>query len=210
MHELITWLVDTIGAMGYPGIFILMAMESSVIPIPSEVVMPPAGYLAQQGQMNLWAAVFWGTVGSLAGAYANYFAAHYLGRPLLLKYGRYVWITEEKFAKVETFFQRHGEISTFIGRLLPVVRHLISLPAGLAGMNHLKFSLYTLLGAGIWVTILTWIGYFIGQNQELIMKYSHQALIGVVIFSAILIVLYVRRHRRSRDSSGAAASRVRD
>jgi membrane protein DedA with SNARE-associated domain len=160
--------------------------------------------------MNLWVAVFWGTVGSLAGAYANYFAAHYLGRPLLLKYGRYVWITEEKFAKVETFFQRHGEISTFIGRLLPVVRHLISLPAGLAGINHLKFSLYTLLGAGIWVTILTWIGYFIGQNQELIMKYSHQALIGVVIFSAILIVLYVRRHRRSRDSSGAAASRVRD
>jgi membrane protein DedA with SNARE-associated domain len=210
MHELITWLVDTIGAMGYPGIFILMAMESSVIPIPSEVVMPPAGYLAQQGAMNLWVAVICGTVGSLVGAYANYFAAHYLGRPLLLKYGKYVWITEEKFAKVETFFQRHGEISTFIGRLLPVVRHLISLPAGLAGMNHLKFSLYTLLGAGIWVTILTWIGYFIGQNQELIMKYSHQALIGVVIFSAILIVLYVRRHRRSRDSSGAAASRVRD
>jgi membrane protein DedA with SNARE-associated domain len=201
MHELITWLVDTIGAMGYPGIFLLMAMESSVIPIPSEIVMPPAGYLAQQGQMNLWLAILCGTVGSLVGAYANYFAAHYLGRPLLLKYGRYVWITEEKFAKVETFFLRHGEISTFIGRLLPVVRHLISLPAGLAGMNHLKFSLYTLLGAGIWVTILTWIGYFIGQNQDLIMKYSHQALIGVVIFSIILIAGYVRRHRKKFGSA---------
>lgn len=196
MHELITWLVTTIGAMGYPGIFLLMAMESSVIPIPSEVVMPPAGYLAQRGEMNIWIAIFWGTVGSLVGAYANYFAAHYLGRPLILKYGRYVWITEEKFAKVETFFRRHGEISTFIGRLLPVVRHLISLPAGLAGMNHLKFSLYTLLGAGIWVSILTWIGYFIGQNQDLIMKYSHQALIGVVIFSVILVAVYVRRHRQ--------------
>jgi len=196
MHDLITWLVDTIGAMGYPGIFLLMAMESSVIPIPSEVVMPPAGYLAQQGAMNIWAAIFWGTAGSLVGAYANYFAAHYLGRPLILKYGRYVGITEEKFAKVETFFHRHGEISTFIGRLLPVVRHLISLPAGLAGMNHLKFSLYTLLGAGIWVSILTWIGYFIGQNQELIMKYSHQALLGVVIFSVILIAVYVRRHKK--------------
>jgi membrane protein DedA with SNARE-associated domain len=197
MHELITWLVDTIGVMGYPGIFLLMAMESSVIPIPSEVVMPPAGYLAQQGQMNVWIAILCGTVGSLVGAYANYFAAHYLGRPLLLKYGKYVWITEEKFAKVETFFHKHGEISTFIGRLLPVIRHLISLPAGLAGMNHLKFTTYTLLGAGIWVTILTWIGYFIGQNQDLILKYSHQALIGVVIFSTILIVVYVRRHRKA-------------
>ena len=203
MHELITWLVDTIGVLGYPGIFILMAMESSVIPIPSEVVMPPAGYLAQQGQMNVWVAILCGTVGSLVGAYANYFAAHYLGRPLLLKYGKYVWISEGKFAKVETFFHRHGEISTFIGRLLPVIRHLISLPAGLAGMNHLKFSLYTLLGAGIWVTILTWIGYFIGQNQELIMKYSHQALLGVVAFSIILIAVYVRRHRKKSVSSRA-------
>ncbi len=196
MHELITWLVNTIGALGYPGIFLLMAMESSVIPIPSEVVMPPAGYLAQQGQMNIWVAIFVGTAGSLVGAYANYFAAHYLGRPLVLKYGKYVWITEEKFATVERYFRDHGEISTFIGRLLPVVRHLISLPAGLAAMNHVKFSLYTLAGAGIWVAILTWIGYFIGKEQELIMKYSHQALIGVVIVSAVIIYFYVRNHRK--------------
>jgi membrane protein DedA with SNARE-associated domain len=97
---------------------------------------------------------------------------------------------------VETFFLRHGEISTFIGRLLPVVRHLISLPAGLAGMNHLKFSLYTLLGAGIWVTILTWIGYFIGSNQELIVKYSHQALYAVLALSALLVVVYVKLQRK--------------
>src|SRR5512147_824839 len=196
MHELINWLVQTIGALGYPGIFILMAMESSIIPVPSELVMPPAGYLAQQGKMNFLLAVLCGTVGSLVGAYANYFAAHYLGRPLLLKYGKYVWITEDKFAKVESFFLRHGEISTFIGRLLPVIRHLISLPAGLAGMHHWKFSLYTLLGAGIWCTVLTLIGYVIGENQELIMKHSHQAVIGVIIFSALLIAFYVWRHRR--------------
>ena len=196
LHTLIDWLLTTIGAMGYPGIFLLMAMESSVIPIPSELVMPPAGYLAQQGEMNILAAILCGTAGSLVGAYANYFAAHYLGRPLILKYGKYVWITEEKFAKVETFFHKHGEISTFIGRLLPVVRHLISLPAGLAGMNHLKFSFYTLLGAGMWVTVLTWIGYFIGKEQALIMKYSHQAVIGVVIFSALLISVYVWRQKR--------------
>jgi membrane protein DedA with SNARE-associated domain len=198
MHELINWLVTTIGALGYPGIFLLMAMESSIVPIPSEVVMPPAGYLAQQGQMNIWIAILCGTAGSLVGAYANYFAAHYLGRPLVLKYGKYVWITEEKFARVETFFKNHGEISTFIGRLLPVVRHLISLPAGLAGMNHFKFSFYTLLGAGIWVTILTYIGYFIGQNKELIMQYSHQALTGAIVASAGIIAVYVWRHRKKR------------
>jgi membrane protein DedA with SNARE-associated domain len=198
MHALIDWLLTTIGALGYPGIFLLMAMESSVIPVPSELVMPPAGYLAQQGKMNIWVAIFMGTAGSLVGAYANYYAAHYLGRPLLLRYGKYVWITEEKFAKVERYFKDHGEISTFIGRLLPVVRHLISLPAGLSGMNHTKFTIYTLAGAGIWVTILTYIGYFIGANQELIMRYSHQAVIGVVIISAVIIYFYIRNHRKKR------------
>ncbi|UPU35436.1 DedA family protein [Geomonas paludis] len=201
MQAAVQWLVETIGAMGYPGIFLLMALESSVFPIPSELVMPPAGYLAQQGQMNMTVAIVCGTVGSLVGAYANYFAAHYLGRPLILKYGKYVFITEEKFAKVERFFRDHGEISTFIGRLLPVVRHLISLPAGLAGMNHVKFSLYTLLGAGIWVTVLTFIGYFIGSNQELIMRYSHQAVIGVLVASAVIITVYVRLQRCKRAQS---------
>ena len=196
MHQLIDWLVTTIGAMGYPGIFLLMAMESSVLPVPSELVMPPAGYLAQRGEMNIVAAILCGTFGSLVGAYVNYFAARHLGRPLLLKYGRYVWITEEKFTRVENFFLKHGEISTFLGRLLPVVRHLISLPAGLAGMGHVRFSLYTLLGAGIWVTVLTFIGYFIGENQELIMRYSHQALIAVVLCSAVILAVYIRHHRR--------------
>jgi len=196
----IDWLLATILKFGYTGIFLLMAMESSVIPIPSEFVMPPAGYWAAEGKMNMVVAILCGTAGSLVGAYVNYFAARYLGRPLLLKYGKYVWITEEKFARVETFFHKHGEISTFIGRLLPVVRHLISLPAGLAGMHHWKFALYTLLGAGIWCTVLTLIGYVIGENQELIVKYSHQAVIGVVIFSAVLIAVYVWRHKKKIQS----------
>lgn len=210
MHELINWLVLTIGALGYPGIFLLMAMESSVIPIPSELVMPPAGYLAQQGQMHMAVAILCGTLGSLVGAYVNYFAAHHLGRPLLLKYGKYVWITEEKFAKVEQYFKDHGEISTFIGRLLPVIRHLISLPAGLAGMNHLKFSLYTLFGAGLWVTVLTFIGYFIGAERELIYKYSHQALIGAIILSAAIIAVYVWNHRRKNKVTRSSVSHKTD
>ncbi len=199
IHTLITWLVDTIGAMGYPGIFLLMVMESSIIPVPSELVMPPAGYLAYLGKMNLAIAILSGTAGSLIGAYINYYVSHYLGRPLILKYGKYVLIPPGKFERVERFFLQHGEISTFIGRLLPVIRHLISIPAGVAGMNHLKFSLYTLLGAGLWCTILTLIGYVIGENQQLIMQYSHKALLWVILFSAALIAVYVRR-QRNRNS----------
>jgi len=196
MHTIIQWLLDTIGAMGYPGIVLLMAMESSVIPVPSELVMPPAGYLAYQGKMNLGVAILCGTFGSLLGAYANYYVSHYLGRPLILKYGKYVLIPPDKFERVEQFFLNHGEISTFIGRLLPVVRHLISIPAGLAGMNHLKFSFYTLAGAGIWCTILTVIGYVIGKEQSLIMQYSHKALAWVLLFSIGLVAVYVWRQRR--------------
>ena len=196
LHEIINWLVTTIGAMGYTGIFLLMALESSIVPIPSEIIMPPAGYLVQQGQMNMALVIFSGTMGSLFGAYLNYFAAHYLGRPFLLKYGRYVLITEDHFRRVEDYFASHGEISTFIGRLLPVIRHLISMPAGLAGMNHIKFSIYTLLGAFIWVSILTWIGFFLGHNEALIMQYSHQAIIGVMAASVVLVTTYIFLHRR--------------
>lgn len=202
MHKLIAWLVSTIGALGYPGIFFLMAMESSVIPIPSEIVMPPAGYLVHKGEMNMVLAVVCGTLGSLAGAYANYFISRHLGRPLLIKYGRYVLISEEKLARVERFFHDHGEISTFIGRLLPVVRHLVSIPAGLAGMNHLKFSIYTLLGAGIWVSALAYIGYFIGANEELVMRYSNYALAGAVMLSIIFVAVYIWI-RKKKNNQGA-------
>jgi membrane protein DedA with SNARE-associated domain len=204
LHEAINWLVATIGDMGYAGIFLLMAMESSVFPIPSEVVMPPAGYLAQQGKMDMALVILSGTLGSLVGAYANYFAARFLGRPLLLKYGRYVWITEAHFSRVEDYFKLHGEISTFIGRLLPVVRHLISLPAGLAGMNHVKFTVYTLLGAGIWVSVLSWIGFFIGSNQELIVRYAHEAVVDVIAFCAVLVAVYVWLHKRKLAAAAAA------
>lgn len=208
IHDLMLMLVDGIGALGYPGIFLLMAMESSLIPVPSELVMPPAGFLAHQGLMNPWVAILAGTFGSLAGAYANYYGAHYLGRPLILRYGKYVLIPPDKFQKVELFFLKHGEISTFIGRLLPVVRHLISIPAGLSGMNHLRFSTYTLLGAFIWCSVLTWIGYAIGRNQELIMAYSRQAVIWAVVGSCLLLVGYIwfQRRKSGSISVGAEAS----
>lgn len=196
LHDLINWLVTTIGAMGYSGIFLLMALESSIVPIPSEIIMPPAGYLVQQGKMDMAMVIASGTFGSLFGAYLNYFAAQMVGRPLLLKYGRYFLITEEHFRQVETYFASHGEISTFIGRLLPVIRHLISIPAGLARMNHVKFSIYTLTGAFIWVSILTWIGFIIGKNDALIKEYANQAIVDVLAVSFVLVVIYVFLHRR--------------
>ena len=196
VQTLVHWLLETIGTMGYPGIFLLMAMESSIIPVPSELVMPPAGYQIHQGRMAWLPTIMSGTLGSLVGAYINYFVAHYLGRPLILKYGRYVLIPPDKFKRVEAFFLQHGEISTFIGRLLPVVRHLISIPAGVAGMCHVRFSLYTLLGAGLWCSILTWIGYVIGQNQALVMAWSHRALVWVLLACAVLVACYVWWHRR--------------
>lgn len=198
LHLSLEWLVNTIGAWGYPGIFLLMAMESSVFPIPSEVVMPPAGYLVQQGKLDLVWVILSGTFGSLAGAYANYLAALWLGRPFLVRYGRYLGISEHRFNQVETYFLSHGEISTFIGRLLPVVRHLISLPAGLARMNHFAFTVFTLVGAGLWVSILTGIGYVIGENQTLLLQYAHQAVLAMLIFSLVIVAIYagVKRHRK--------------
>jgi membrane protein DedA with SNARE-associated domain len=206
MHDLIAWLVDFFETMGYPGIFLLMAMEGSIFPMPSELVIPRAGYLAHEGEMNLLAVIVTGTAGSLAGAYLNYFASRHLGRPLLLRYGRYFFISEKRFARAERFFLEHGEISTFIGRLLPVVRHLISVPAGLSGMNHWKFSLYTLLGSGLWVTILAGLGYWIGEEEELLALYSREALIVVAVFCTLLTGIYAWRHRRRR--SGGATLKV--
>ncbi len=199
MHELVNWLVNTIGALGYPGIFILMTIESSAFPFPSEVIMIPAGYLVQKGEMNMVAVILCGTFGSLAGAYANYFAAHHFGRPLLVKYGRYIWLTDEKLAKVEKYFREHGEVSMFVGRLLPGIRQLISLPAGLAGMNHVKFTLYTLAGAGIWVTVLSFIGYFIGASRHLVAQYTRHAVISAVVLSVLIAVVYVWNHRRKKQ-----------
>lgn len=198
MHDLILWLVNTIGDLGYLGIFLLMAMESSIFPVPSELVMPPAGYLVQQGQMDMSLVIASGTFGSLFGAYVNYFVASWLGRPLVIRYGRYVGITEEHFNKVEQFFLSHGEISTFVGRLLPVIRHLISIPAGIARMNHWRFSLYTTVGAGIWVSTLAWIGYFIGAEKELIVLYSKQAVLAAIGLCLLTGGLYILRHRQKQ------------
>lgn len=195
--EIIDWIVSTVGSLGYPGIFILMMLESSFVPFPSEVIMIPAGYLASKGEMQIVIAILCGVFGSLAGALINYHLAVWLGRPFLLNYGKYVMFKEEHLYKMETFFQRHGHISTFTGRLIPMVRQYISIPAGLARMNIPMFCFYTSLGAGIWVVILTLLGYFIGENEALIKEYLRDIIIGLFIVCTIGVGLYWRFQRRS-------------
>lgn len=198
MNEIISWLINTVGSFGYAGILIMMAIESSVLPLPSELVMIPAGYIAQQGGMNLYIVILLGALGRLFGAGLNYYVSAYLGRPLILKYGRYFFLPEKKFLKVESFFKAHGEITTFIGRLIPGFRHIVSVPAGVVRMNIAKFSAYTLLGAGIWVSILAILGYWIGEEQELLKKYSHNISIALIMASAAIIAVYIFLHRRRK------------
>ena len=186
MHELAQHLVDLIFDWGYLGIFIMMAIESSFIPFPSEIVLIPAGYLASQGEMSIPMIMLSALGGSLVGAFINYYLAFTLGRKFLLRYGKYFFIKEEALLKMESFFAKHGHISTFSGRLIPGIRQLISIPAGLARMNIVQFSLFTTLGAGIWALVLTLLGFFIGENQALISEYLREITIGVI---AILVLL---------------------
>ncbi len=198
MYEIINWIVETVGMLGYAGIVIMMFLESSFVPFPSEVVMIPAGYLAFKGEMNLMIAILCGIVGSLSGALFNYYLAIKLGRPLLIRYGTYVMFNEDTLSRMENFFNRHGHISTFIGRLIPVIRQYISLPAGLANMNLVIFSLYTSLGAGIWVIILALLGYYIGENEVLIKAYLHNIIVVLLLFCIIGATLYYWRYQRKQ------------
>jgi len=192
LSEIVNFIVETVSSFGYIGIFVMMFLESSFFPFPSEVVMVPAGYLVAKGEMNIFLALFAGVAGSLAGAVFNYFLAMKFGRAFLSKYGKYVLIKEETLQKMEDFFAKHGHISTFSGRLIPAVRQYISLPAGLAKMDIWKFSLYTSLGAGVWVVILTLLGYFIGQNEVLVKEYLQIIIISILVLLAVLILFYVR------------------
>lgn len=199
--QFVHWLIGAISALGYPGIILLMAIESSVLPLPSELIMPPAGYLAARGEMNLGLAILAGVVGSVLGALINYFLAVTVGEPVLRRYGRYVLMSPAALDRSEAFFKRHGEISTLLGRLLPVVRHLISIPAGLCRMPLGRFMAFTAVGAGIWCTVLTMIGWAIGRHEgELreaaVHAYTAQALRWILVAAVAVVVVYVVWHRR--------------
>lgn len=190
------YITSLIYEFGYIGIVIAMAIESSLIPLPSEIVMIPAGVLAKAGKMNTILAIISGTVGSYLGSLANYLLADYIGRPLIIKHGKYFFLTESKLTKIENFFDKYGSISIFIGRLLPVVRHFISIPAGFAKMNFYLFSLYTIVGSIIWMTILVMFGYFIGDSMgkvDFAMPIIKILILFVVVVAGFLFWKKVKR-----------------
>ena len=198
--DIVKFIVETVGSLGYVGIFIMMFLESTVFPIPSEVVMIPAGYLAHKGEMNIYIVIILGALGSLCGALFNYYFALKFGRTFLMKYGKYFFVSHETIEKTEVFFKDHGHISTFSGRLIPGLRHYISLPAGLARMNLFVFCLYTTLGATIWVIILTILGYYIGDNEELVKEYLRYLIIGLLVFLVLLGAWYYKKVKKTKVS----------
>lgn len=196
LAEITQFILDTVGDWGYAGILIMMAIESSFIPFPSEIVMIPAGYLVSKGEMNLILVLLSGFAGSMIGAWVNYLLAMSLGRKFLYAYGKYFFMSPVTLEKMETFFNSHGAVSTFSGRLIPGVRQLISIPAGLSKMPFALFSLYTFLGAAIWSSILVTLGYVMGENEELIKAYLHE-LIWVSLGSvALILVIYIYFFKR--------------
>lgn len=185
LHQFVDFVVTQVGDMGYLGIFILMTIESSFIPFPSEIVLIPAGYHVFTGKMNAAMVVLAGVGGSLCGAYINYFLSAYLGRGFILKYGNYFFLKEERFRKLEEAFLKHGAFATFVGRLIFGIRQWISVPAGLSRMPLGIFSFLTAFGAGIWVVILVALGYVLGEGQE---SKEYVKLIGYWLLAVVTIM----------------------
>ena len=204
MNILVDKILFLLGSLDYSSVFALMTLESSFIPFPSEVIVPPAAYNASQGELNVFLVALVGTVGSLAGAIINYFLALFLGRGLVYRVAdhricKVLLIDSHKVEKAENFFLRWGRLSTFIGRLVPGVRQLISLPAGFSKMNFGQFCFYTFLGAGIWVSILAGLGYFFGSNQQLLEQFTHEvSMMFLAVGGAAVIYIIFSRKKRKR------------
>lgn len=189
------WITNSISTVGYPAIFFLMAVESALIPIPSEITMPFAGFLVGLGRLNFWLVVFLGGLGNLAGSLAAY-ALGYWGqetvvRRLIKKYGKYLLITCEEVDQAERWFRSHGELIAFGSRLLPVVRTFISLPAGISQMNVIRFSVYTLAGSLIWSTFLAYIGKILGSNWDVLEVYFRKFDVLIIGTFILLAVIYI-------------------
>ena len=198
------WLSTLLGNLNYGTIFFLMLLESTVIPVPSEFVVSPAAYHAAAGNLNIFLVVLFATLGADCGATINYLAGYYFGRPIIYrfansKWGRFCMLNQEKVEKSERYFDNHGMVATITGRLLPGIRHLISIPAGLAKMNYWKFLLYTTLGAGVWNCILAILGWYLhtivpeDQLNEKIAEYGEYIKVAIMVLVAVALVYFMIR-----------------
>lgn len=201
LKELIDWYLRSLESGGYPLIVLLMAVESSIVPLPSELVIPPAAHLAHtQGNMSLAGIVVAGALGSWIGATAMYWVSRLAGRPLVLRYGRYVFIPAAKVEQAERWAARFGSFGIFASRLLPVVRHLIGIPAGIVRLSYLKFSIYTLIGSALWCAVLCWVGVEAGQDEALMrgeMKSVTLWAIGALAVLGAIYYFFVHRYTRA-------------
>ncbi|MBP7562356.1 MAG: DedA family protein [Candidatus Cloacimonetes bacterium] len=201
-----SFFMNKFSQMGYTGIIVLMSIESSFIPFPSEIVIPPAAYLASKGQMNLFLVILSGIIGSIIGALVNYYLAVYLGRTIIYKLAdtkiiHMMMIDRHKIEKAENYFNKYGSMSTFIGRLIPAIRQLISIPAGLAKMDMKKFLFFTFLGSGIWNTILAVLGYYFGENEALLHLYYEEIKLGFILLVIAATLYFVVRYLVKRKQS---------
>lgn len=190
--------INLIGYLGYWGVFLGMTLESACIPLPSEVIMPFAGFVVWEGKMTLLGITIAGVLGNLLGSWIAYFVGLKGGRPFLEKYGKYFLISHSKLDLAHDWFERYGHEAVFISRMLPIIRTFISLPAGIAEMNFKKFSIYTLLGCIPWVLFLGYVGVFLGPHWETIRSYFHilDIVVGIGIVVAIIYIIY---HYRVKD-----------
>jgi membrane protein DedA with SNARE-associated domain len=203
---LAVWIIATISAAGYLGVVLLMAIESACIPLPSEIIMPFSGYLVSTGRFNLLLVATAGALGCNLGSTVAYLVGYYGGRPLAERWGSYILVSRRDLDMADRFFARHGAIAIFIGRLLPVVRTFISLPAGIAGMRQVKFQLYTFLGSWPWCFALAYIGYKLGDrwnNDPELRRVMHSADGLVVVLFLLGVGWYVWRHLRHRAADKA-------
>jgi membrane protein DedA with SNARE-associated domain len=199
LSNLTNFIIQTISNSGYLGIFFLMVAESALIPIPSEVIMTFSGYLVTTGKFNVIVVIIAGSVGNLVGGLVAYYVGSYLGRGVVLRYGKYVLLKKSHLELAESYFKKYGDRSTFISRLLPVIRTYVSLPAGVAKMNLKKFVVYTLVGSIIWNTALTYVGIKLGEEWNNIRRYSHYLDAVVVIVVIVVIIAYWKKRKTTQQ-----------
>ncbi len=190
--------VNIVDFLGYPGIAVLMALESMIFPMPSELVMPFAGFLAAEGKMNFWLIILFSSIGTMIGSLISYYIGYYGGNRFVLKFGKYFLLDVTDLEKTERWFHQKGERTIFISRFVPVVRHLISIPAGIGKMDMKKFCFYTLVGATIWNTFLAYCGYFLGRRWELVRHYSEYASITAIALILVVGACFVYRHYKNK------------